>query len=375
MKRNAIRKFVRAYLTITLAAMVGLAAFDRLPRTIAASNRIPAPNFSCDVWLNSPSLTLDKLRGKVVLIDFWEYTCINCIRTFPYLRRWNRLYGPLGLVVIGVHTPEFAFGRDRKVVEQAARRFGFTFPIAVDSDRKVWDAFSNDAWPSKYLIDKNGNIAYTHVGEGDYAEFERHIQQLLIETNPRLEATFAEATYTPSADEPMFGGACRLATPETYLGFARGDRIANAKGYQPLQRAVYKTPPEIPSDGYALDGTWLATPEALLHHTSANPPGDSLTLRYRAKSVYLVAGSDDRTPKRLYVFQDGKPMPADARGVDVKSGEDGRAYIVLSGKRMYYVVNNPGFGEHLLKLSTTDAGLSLYSFTFGNNCENPFDHR
>jgi thiol-disulfide isomerase/thioredoxin len=333
--------------------------------------RQPAPDFTCDSWLNSRPLNLADLRGRVVLIDFWEYTCINCIRTFPYLRRWNALYGPLGLTVIGVHTPEFAFARDPKRVAEAAKRFGLTFPIAVDGGYQVWNAFHNEAWPAKYLIDKNGNIAFTHIGEGDYAEFERHIQELLKEADPQLN--FAGARFAPPRDGLVSG--CAPATPETYLGFARGERLANAGGYQSFKPAAYQAPAAIPLDGYALSGKWLATPESLSLTDGDAAKGASLTLHYRAKSVYLVAGSDDGSNRPLYLAQDGKALTQGVHGVDVRADAAGRTYVELSGKRMYYLIENPGFAEHTIKLTAGAPGFSLYSFTFGNNCENAFDHR
>ncbi|MFZ0890534.1 MAG: redoxin family protein [Candidatus Binataceae bacterium] len=363
---------IRDLSRVARASIVALALVATMaPRARAAMERPAAPNLSCDLWLNSPPLTLSRLRGKVVLVDFWEYTCINCIRTFPYLRRWNRLYGPLGLVIIGVHTPEFAFGRDPKLVAEAVKRFGLTFPIAVDSGYKVWNAFNNEAWPTKYLIDKDGKIAFVHEGEGDYADFERHIQELLAETHPGLE--FKDPKFTPPQDGTLPG--CPSPTPETYLGFARGDRIANPDGYRQLQQASYKAPDTIPLDGYALSGVWLATAEALYHHTNPAPPGDSLTLHYQAESVYLVAGSDDGKLQPLYLAQDGKPLAPNARGVDVKTDAQGRTFVALTGKRMYYLVNNPQFGQHELRLSAATPGVSLYSFTFGNGCENAFDRR
>jgi len=338
-----------------------------------AQGRAPAPDFACKLWLNSPPLTLHELRGKVVLIDFWEYTCINCIRTFPYLRRWNELYGPLGLVVIGVHTPEFDFAKDPARVADATKRFKFTFPIAVDSDRQIWDAFNNEAWPAKYLIDKDGRIAFSHLGEGDYAEFERHIQQLLKEANPKL--TFASSKFDIPVDAHETGGGCQEPTHETYLGFARGDRIANQDGYQPLKDVLYRDPSNLMINQYALSGRWTAAPEYVRHAESAKAPEDDyLDLKYRAKTVYLVAGSDDGSPKPLYVTEDGKPLSKDSRGVDVKTDSEGRTYIALGGKRMYYVVNNPHFEQHTLRLSPVAPAISLYSFTFGNDCENPFDH-
>lgn len=336
------------------------------------AGRPAAPELDCQVWLNSPALKLSQLRGKVVLIDFWEYTCINCIRTFPYLRRWNRLYGPLGLVVIGVHTPEFAFAKNPARVAEATRRFGFTFPIAVDSDYRMWNAFRNDAWPSKYLIDQYGRIALNHVGEGDYADFEARIQELLKEANPKLD--FADARFRIPNDEPQLGGACRRPTPETYLGYARGDRMANPGGYRPLSKAAYRVPGTIPLDRFVLNGEWLATPEFVRHTLATKEPVDYLGLSYRAKSVYLVAGSDDRSSKPLYLTQDGKPLAKNGRGVDVQVDSGGRTYIALAGKRMYYLVNNPTFEEHEVRLYATMPAISLYSFTFGNECENQFDH-
>jgi len=143
------------------------------------ASRAPAPDFGATVWFNSPPLSLARLRGKVVLVDFWEYTCINCIRTFPYLRRWNALYAPSGLIIIGVHTPEFAFAKNPANVENAVRRFGFSFPVALDNDETIWNAFHNAAWPADFLIDEDGRIAYMHMGEGDYGDTELAIRRLL----------------------------------------------------------------------------------------------------------------------------------------------------------------------------------------------------
>jgi thiol-disulfide isomerase/thioredoxin len=343
----------------------------------AAIERVdaPAPDFNCAVCLNHKPFRLSDLRGKVVLVDFWEYTCINCIRTFPYLRRWDRLYRPLGLVIVGVHTPEFEFAKDPALVADAARRFRFDFPIAVDSDYKIWYAFHNEAWPADYLIDKNGNVAYMHIGEGEYGDFERKIQQLLSAANPQLDFNQPKYRIPESENVELFGGVCMRATPETYLGFARGRNIANPGGEDRTRQTRYEAPAEIPLDEFGLEGRWVAGPEYVRHAIEAKAPGDSVQLHYRAKSVYLVAGSDDSAPKRLYITQDGKPLPRDSRGVDVRASADGRTYIELAGKRMYYVVSNPEFAGHQLGLYALEPGLSLYSFTFGNNCENKFAHR
>lgn len=354
---------------LAIGALATPAAAGEMP------SRPPAPDFSSPTWFNSPPLKLDQLRGRVVLIDFWEYTCINCIRTFPYLRRWNSLYGPDGLVVIGVHTPEFAFAKNPKNVGEAVKRFGFTFPVAVDSDYKIWNAFHNVAWPADYLIDKNGRIAYIHFGEGDYGDFELEIRKLLKEANPTLDFAAAKYAIPADANADMNATVCRRATPETYLGFMRGMNDANPGGEDRAQEVHYAPPSPLPLDNFALDGDWLAGPEYVRHARVSQGLRDAVELHYQAKAVYLVAGSDDGSSKRLYVTQDGKPLPKSAWGVDVRADSAGRSYIPLGGKRMYYVVANPDFGEHTLTLYATAAGVSLYSFTFGNDCENKFAHK
>jgi thiol-disulfide isomerase/thioredoxin len=346
-------------------------------RVLAAIERVgaPAPEFTCARCLNHAPFKLSDLRGKVVLVDFWEYTCINCIRTFPYLRRWDKLYRPLGLVIVGVHTPEFEFGKNPERVVEATKRFGFDFPVAIDSDYKIWYAFHNEGWPADYLIDKDGNVAYTHMGEGEYGDFEQKIQELLKQANPAQ--SFSEPRYKIPEDEniELSGGVCMRATPETYLGFAQSRNIANASGEGHDKLAAYSSPANLPLDDFALDGRWFAAAEYVRHAEGARPPGDSVSLHYRAKSVYMVAGSDDSKPRRLFVIQDSRPLPKASWGVDVRAGSDGRPYVELAGKRMYYVVNNEEFGGHLLQLYALEPGLSLYSFTFGNNCENKFAHR
>jgi hypothetical protein len=281
----------------------------------------------------------------------------------------------LGLVIVAVHTPEFAFAKNPKRVADAVRRFGFSFPVAIDSNYKIWNAFHNQVWPADYLINKNGEIAYAHFGEGEYGNIERRIQQLLKQANPRLNLNEPKYTIPKAENAELFGGVCRRATPETYLGFARGLNIANPGGEDRTHETTYEAPKDVPLDQFALNGRWLAAAQYVRHTVMAKPPGDSVELHYRAKSVYLVAGSDGSKSRRLYITQDGLPLPKDARGVDIRVGHGGRTYLELTGKRMYYVVSNPKFGRHTLRLFALEPGLSLYSFTFGNNCENKFAHR
>jgi thiol-disulfide isomerase/thioredoxin len=373
-KRLRAQRIVARVVLRLLAVLLMLSP----PRSIYAAEvtpRVQAPDFDGKTWFNSSPLTLPALRGKVVLVDFWEYTCINCIRTFPYLRRWNELYSPAGLIIIGVHTPEFAFAKNPVNVANAVKRFGFSFPVVLDNDEAIWNAFHNAAWPADFLIDRDGRIAYMHIGEGDYGDTELEIRKLLKEARPGLDFSASRFTIPADANADMDATVCRRATPETYLGFARVSNIANPGGEDQTQEVHYIAPPVLPVDNFALDGDWKAGDEFVRHVRSSDQPKDAVELHYQAKSVYLVAGSDDGTPKTLYVMQDGKPLPPDSRGVDVKAGPDGSSYITLAGKRMYYVVNNPDFGDHALWLSTATPGVSLYSFTFGNNCENQFAHK
>jgi thiol-disulfide isomerase/thioredoxin len=337
--------------------------------------RVPAPDFQSQIWFNSAPLRLVQLRGKVVLVDFWEYTCINCIRTFPYLRRWTELYAPVGLVIIGVHTPEFAFAKNPANVANALKRFGFSFPVVLDNDETIWNAFHNAAWPADFLIDKDGHIAYMHIGEGDYGETEMQIRKLLKEARPGLDFSDPRYAIPADANADMDASVCRRATPETYLGFARTQNLSNPGGEDQTEEVHYVAPPVVPLDNFALEGNWRAGDEFVRHVRTSAQPTDAVELHYEAKSVYLVAGSDDGSPKQLYIAQDGRPLAPDNRGVDVHAKAGGATYITLGGKRMYYVVNNQKFGEHTVALSTSAPGVSLYSFTFGNNCENKFAHK
>ena len=374
-RKGIVSQHFLARVLLPLMALFAIPALAGSSYCSELSPRVPAPDFHGKLWFNSPPLSLAQLRGKVVLVDFWEYTCINCIRTFPYLRRWEELYAPEGLIIIAVHTPEFAFAKNPANVANAVKRFGFSFPVVLDNDEAIWNAFHNIAWPADFLIDKDGRIAYMHIGEGDYGETELAIRKLLKEARPGLDFSTARFALPADANADMDASVCRRATPETYLGFARSENFANPGGENETQEVHYIAPPAIPIDNFALDGDWKAGDEYVRHVHASAQLKDAVELHYQAKAVYLVAGSDDGSPKLLYVMQDGKPLPPGSRGVDVHAGANGGSYIALSGKRMYYVVNNPEFGEHTLALSTSSPGVSLYSFTFGNNCENKFAHK
>lgn len=321
-------------------------------------------------WINSGPLSMAEIvrthkrpDGKpvsAILVDIWEYTCINCIRTMPYLKEWNTRYADKGLLIVGIHTPEFGFAKDRTHVADAAKRFGLTYPILVDSDYRNWNAYHNQYWPRHFLIDAKGNIVHDQVGEGNYADTERRIQQLLKAGNPAVVLP-KPMPVVRDTDRP--GAVCYPVTPETYLGYQRG-KLGNRGGHQ-NDKAVSYNDPGIYEDGIPMArGVWKATHEAMIH--TRNAEGDYIALKYHALEVYAVIKPEGGKPVRVYVSQDGKSLPKADAGVDVRFDEGGRAYLNVDTPRMYSVVKNAKFGQHVLGLSSPSEGFGLYAYTFGS---------
>ena len=293
-----------------------------------------APDFQgVTRWFNSRPLTLKDLRGKVVLVDFWTYTCINCLRTLPYLRAWDERYRDRGLTIVGVHTPEFAFEKDSDNVRDAIARNHLRYAVAQDNDYGTWEAWSNQYWPAKYLIDAKGQVRYTHFGEGDYGVTEVAIRSLLAEAGA---GSLGSRAGRQPGEVPG-----RQATPETYLGAAR------AQGWlAPPEPGVhdYAAPSgELPASRFALGGRWKVDDE------SAEAVRDAtLTARVTGKSVYLVLGSRARVPRNVDVLVDGKPS----------------RHVTVKRQRLYTLLSLPRTEEHTLTLRF-DPGVSGYAFTFG----------
>lgn len=292
-------------------------------------------------WVNSQPLTLQQLKGKVVLIDFWTYSCINCIRTFPYLKDWYAKYNDKGLVIVGVHTPEFEFEKKAQNVQDAAKRFGLTYPIAIDSDFKTWQNYNNRFWPAHYLIDQNGVVRSFHFGEGSYMETENAIRILL-------------------GLAPLVGSekivSQRLLTPETYLGYQRADRYVEGNQIKGDAVNTYDYQSNLMDNQIGLKGEWLVTPEKI---TSM---GDSayLNLNFLATRVYLVMDSDKS--QLVTVYLDGKPLDERYYTADMK----GKGHLVVKEPRKYDVVDlKMAYGRHILTLRVPK-GVSLYAFTFGD---------
>lgn len=324
---------------------------------LSSSEKIHAPEVGRR-WINSPGLTLGQLRGRVALIDFWDYTCVNCIRTLPYVSEWHRKYRSMGLTVIGVHTPEFHFARIFEYVERAARDFGLEYPIVLDNEREVWQAYSNRCWPAKYLVDKNGVVRFYHYGEGAYSETEAAIQKLLRETRADLNLPDL-MDFLRDSDKP--GARCLPVTPELYLGFSRG-RLGNESGYAENKVQDYRAGSNfIPAFPY-LDGPWFAGSESIQACPLDERPS-RLAVSYMASEVNLVLSPPPDTEGVLGITLDGKPLAAKEAG-DSVAWVDGRSVVIVRDPRMYRLVRSANVESGLIELSTTTPGIDAYAFTF-----------
>lgn len=320
-------------------------------------SRVRAPEFpGKPTWLQGQATTLKKLRGQVVLIDFWTYSCVNCIRTQAALNRWHKLYADKGLVIIGVHTPEFAFEKDEKNVEQAVADAGITYPVVLDSEYAIWNAFANQYWPRKYLINKDGYIVYDHIGEGGYAETEMAIQKALKELG---------VTDLPPVppDNGAGGAVCYRTTPETYLGFLKG-RFGNPQEFLPDTEEVFADVPKHEDDTPYLYGHWTVKSEFVQHSRKLSTPNEYIALKYSAFAVNLVMGTSDGRTAVIEVELDGKPLPKDLAGEDVRIQKDGRALVTLKDHRMYRLINASMYHRGTLKLKTASGNVQLFAFTF-----------
>jgi cytochrome c biogenesis protein CcdA/thiol-disulfide isomerase/thioredoxin len=296
-----------------------------------AGSQLTAPDFrGIDLWLNTPNgraLSLAKLRGRVVLVDFWTYSCINCLRTLPHLEAWDRAYRKAGLTVVGVHSPEFAFEHVPDNVRSAVHRLGVRYPVALDNSFATWRAYSNDYWPSEYLLDRTGRIRHEHYGEGSYGETERLIRELLGEKAGAARTSVADAT-------PQ-----ELTTPESYLGYARLDRFASG---QPIfdTAARYRFPQRLRQDELAYAGTWTVEPSRIVAGANAR-----LRLRFQARNVFLVLGGSGS----MDVLVDGRHL---------------RTLHVSGTPRLYTLARFPRLARGLLELRASP-GVAGYAFTFG----------
>jgi cytochrome c biogenesis protein CcdA/thiol-disulfide isomerase/thioredoxin len=307
-------------------------------------------------WLNSAPLTAEQLKGKVVLVDFWTYSCINCLRTLPYVKAWADKYRDQGLVVIGVHAPEFAFERDVKNVTKAMNDLGIHYPVALDNDYKIWRAFNNQYWPAHYFADAKGQIRYHHFGEGAYDESERVIQELLREAgHTQITTDLIDANGNGVQQAANMG---EVKSPETYLGYERAENFVSPGGAKADRMASYSTPQQLSLNNWGLDGQWNIGSE----RASLNAPDGKITYRFHARDLHLVLGpGSDGKPVRFKVSIDGK-APGDAHGSDI--APDGAGTV--TEQRLYQLVRQPGdVADHTFTIEFSDPGVSAYAFTFG----------
>jgi thiol-disulfide isomerase/thioredoxin len=306
-------------------------------------------------WLNSPRLTSSSLAGKVVLVDFWTYTCINWLRTLPYRRAWAQKYGQ-GVVVIGVHTPEFGFEKNVDNVRRAVRQMRIEYPIAIDNDYSIWRAFNNQYWPALYFIDARGRVRQHHFGEGEYDRSEMAIQRLLAEAGSGgardgLVSVDASGLET-AADWDT------LRSPETYVGYERTARFASPGGARRDRRRVYAAPARLSLNEWALAGEWTIGSEA----TVLNSPDGRMVYRFQARDLHLVMGpSRQETSIRFRVTLDGQP-PGPARGIDVDNGGNG----TVVEQRLYQLIRQTRpIVDRRFEIEFLDAGAEAFAFTFG----------
>jgi thiol-disulfide isomerase/thioredoxin len=309
-----------------------------------------------DEWINSPPLTAAELRGKVVLVDFWTYTCINWLRTLPYVRAWADKYRDQGLVVIGVHAPEFAFEKDLNNVRRAVKDLGVDYPVAVDSDHVIWRAFRNQYWPALYFVDAQGRVRHHHFGEGSYEQAEMIIQELL-----------AEAGATGVSREPVTVNAKgleaaadwrSLKSGENYLGYARTQSFASPGGATLDKPRMYELPARLRLNDWALSGDWTVSNQS----AALNKPNGRITYRFHARDLHLVMGpAAPGASLRFRVLIDGQP-PGAAHGVDVDAQGNG----TVTGQRLYQLIRQPEpIVDRQFEIEFLDPGAEAFAFTFG----------
>ena len=326
-----------------------------MPAALPTEGLLP-PLDGATAWLNTAPLSSDALRGKVVVVNFWTYSCINCLRTLPYLKTWADRYRNDGLVAIGVHTPEFGFEHDTGNVKRALTDLNIHYPVAIDNNYGIWQAFGNQYWPAFYIVDAQGRIRYHHFGEGSYGEAERAIQQLLAENGhamPGGDPQQVQATGTQAAADPA-----DIGSEETYVGYRQAQGFSSPQRVSADVTASYTLPAQLPVNDWALAGQWNIGAESAV----PSAPNAGIAFRFHARDLHLVLGpTADGKPVRFRVTVDGKP-PGDGHGTDVASGGTG----TVTSARLYQLVRQRGpVDDRTFEIEFLDPGVHVFSFTFG----------
>lgn len=318
------------------------------PYVSGLQNALPAPYPAPELtgiqaWLNSQPLTMASLKGRVVLIDFWTYSCINCVRTLPYVTKWDQQYRNKGLVIIGVHAPEFEFEKNVNNVKKALATHHIGYPVAIDNNLDTWTAFQNRYWPAHYLIDQQGRVVYTHFGEGNYAETEHNIRHLL-----GLSSQAETSPETPASSQKQ--------TAETYLGFFRAAHFSSPEKLMHDNVQNFSLPKFLASDHWALSGKWRIEGERII----AMEAGAKLQLNFTAKKVFLVLGAHDDQTATARLMLNGEAVGS-AAGKDASQGK-----VTINQHTLYELINQDSAKNGLLEITATSPGLEAYAFTFGN---------
>ncbi len=353
------RRFLGTAAMTIAAAQFGMIGYAKAQSAVAAQLPIEAelPSLgAATTWLNSQPLTAADLRGKVVLIDFWTYTCINWRRSLPYVRAWAEKYKNHGAVVIGVHSPEFEFEKNVENVRQAAKDMRIEYPIAIDSDYALWRAFKNEYWPALYFVDAQGHIRHHKFGEGEYEQSEKIIQQLLTEAGIGGIGHDLVSVDARGVEAAADWGSLR--SPENYVGYERTENFASPAGAVLDKRRVYAAPPRLRLNHWALSGDWTVEK----HATVLNKANGRITYRFHARDLHLVMGPAVRgTSVRSRVLIDGQP-PGAAHGIDVDDQGNG----TVTEQRLYQLIRQPKpIADREFEIEFLDSGVEAFAFTFG----------
>ena len=337
-------------------AMMARRAMAPAAETLPVEGTLPSLNGAVE-WLNTAPLSAEQLKGKVVLVDFWTYSCINCLRSLPYTKAWAEKYRDQGLVVIGVHAPEFAFERNVGNVRKAVKEQGINFPVAIDNDYAIWRAFNNQYWPAHYFIDAKGQIRHHHFGEGDYAQSEQVIQQLLEEAGRKnVTNTVVSAEAAQGIQQQSDMG--QVGSPETYLGYDRAENFASPEKQAANAARQYTAPARPTLNQWGLAGNWLSQAEQV----TLNQGTGSIVYRFHARDLHLVLGpTKDGKPVRFRITIDGV-APGNNHGTDVQADGSG----VINSQRLYQLVRQSGdVADRTFSIEFLDPGVQAYAFTFG----------
>ncbi len=317
------------------------------------------PEIYGDFWFNSEPIPLGALGGYVILIDFWDYACHRCLRALPYIREWHRRYAEMGLVTIGVHTPQFPFGTDALNVRRSIESLGVKYPVVMDNNYLVWNSFRAQIWPTRYLVDKSGYLRFVQMGDGAYQNFEHELQSLLAESGyhgdmPLLMDALQEI------DRP--GAVCYRSTPDILTGWQRGT-IGNIEGFSPESTVHYEDPGVYIAGRIYLHGNWL-NDRTFLRLNDPNGQGGRLAVSYEAKEVSVVVKPEGEKQFQVFIQQDDRYLTPDSCGDDIRFDETGRSYFIVDDARLFHIIRNKEYGEHKLVLETHSNGFAIYAMSF-----------